>query len=279
MPKERSALPELRIGAWNATRDALHAYAQVAGAVRATFAPREKHWFHVSLRTTARGLTTMPIPARTGTFEVTLDMATARWCIDFSDGSHWNTRLRGQSAADLFQETAPILAEVVRVAKVKRTEFGRAAWAGFDLDAVHRYWRVLSWVDIGLKRFKASQHAETSPVQLWPHHFDIAMLLCSGRKVPDTDHSDPDVSDEQLNFGFVPGDDGIREAYFYATAYPDPMKRMKSSLPPGAYWHTRGWDGAVMPYAELRRARNPEQRLQDFFHAFAKWSEYLRRDD
>ena len=279
MPKEGSALPELKLSAWKSTRDALHAYAQVAGAVRGTFTPREKHWFHVSLRATSRGLTTMPVPARSGTFEISLELATARWCVDFSDGSHWNTPLRGQSAAELFAETAPVLAGIVRVAKVKRAEFGRTVWRDFDTEAVQRYWRVLSWVDVELKRFKASHHAETSPVQLWPHHFDIAMLLCSGRKIPETDHSDPDVSDEQLNFGFVPGDDAIREAYFYATAYPDPMKRMRTRLPPGAYWHTRGWDGAVMPYAELRRARDPEQRLQQFFHAFADWSDFLRRDE
>jgi hypothetical protein len=54
---------------------------------------------------------------------------------------------------------------------------------------------------------------------------------------------------------------------------------MKTRLPPAAYWHTRGWDGAVMPYAELRRTRDPEQRLQQFFQAFADWSEFLRRDD
>ncbi|HEY7377824.1 MAG TPA: DUF5996 family protein [Steroidobacteraceae bacterium] len=279
MPKVGSALPELRIGAWRATRDALHAYAQVAGAVRGAFCPREKHWFHVSLRTDVRGLTTTPIPARRGTFEIALELATARWCVSFSDGRRWQVPLRGQSAAELFAESAPVLAEVVRVAKVKRSEFARKAWHDFDPEAVRRYWQVLSWVDLELKRFKASQHAETSPVQLWPHRFDIAMLLCSGRKIPDTDHDDPDVSDEQLNFGFVPGDDAIHEAYFYATAYPDPMKRMKTRLPPGAYWHTRGWDGAVLPYAELRRARDPEGRLQQFFHAFADWSEFLRRDE
>ena len=69
MPKERSALPELKVSAWKPTRDALHAYAQVAGSIRAAFSPHEKHWFHVSLRTTARGLTTMPVPARNGTLK------------------------------------------------------------------------------------------------------------------------------------------------------------------------------------------------------------------
>ena len=77
----------------------------------------------------------------------------------------------------------------------------------------------------------------------------IAMLLCSGRKIPDTDHSDPDVSDEQLNFGFVPGDDGIREAYFYATAYPDPMKPMKTNLTPGAVAATGGAVSTVIQLA------------------------------
>ena len=278
MPTQNSALPELRTNAWRPTRAALHAYAQVAGAIRGTFAPREKHWFHVSLRTEARGLTTTPIPARQGTFEITIDLASVRWCVAFSDGRRWQVPLQGQSAAELFAATAPVLVDAVRIGRVKRAQFERKAWPDFSVEAAQHYWRVLSWVDIQLKRFKASHHAETSPVQLWPHHFDIAMLLCSGRKIPGADQSDPDVSDEQLNFGFVPGDDGIHEPYFYATAYPDPMKRMKKRLPTGAYWHTRGWDGVVMPYAQLRRARRPEERLQQFFHAFADWSEFLRRE-
>lgn len=276
MSSEGPALPELRTRAWQSTRDALHAYAQVAGAVRAAFSPREKHWFHVSLRVEARGLTTTPIPVRQGTFEISLELATTRWCVTFSDGRRWQVPVRGQSAAQLFAQTVPVLADAVRIGKVVRKQFGHHAWRDFDLEAVHRYWRVLSWVDMQLKSFKAEQHAETSPVQLWPHHFDIALLLCSGRKIPGTDASDPDTSDEQLNFGFVPGDEGIREPYFYATAYPEPMKRMKARLPTGAYWHTRGWDGAVLPYAELRRARSPERRLREFYRAFAHWSDFLR---
>jgi hypothetical protein len=124
-----------------------------------------------------------------------------------------------------------------------------------------------------LKRFKAKQHVETSPVQLWPHHFDIALLVLPGRKIPGEDPRDAELSDEQMNFGFVPGDEGIREPYFYATAYPNP-KRPRPTLPRGARWQKRGWDGAVLPYAALIAARNPQKRLLEFLHTFMGWGDF-----
>ena len=72
-----TGLPELRIHTWRVTRDALHAYAQVAGAIRASLAPREKHWYQVSLRVAASGFTTTPLLAPLGTFEITLDPSEA----------------------------------------------------------------------------------------------------------------------------------------------------------------------------------------------------------
>jgi hypothetical protein len=262
----------LRTNTWRATRDALHGYAQVAGAIRAALAPPEKHWYHVSLRAAANGLTTTPVATATGVFEITLDFATCQWVITTSHGARWQTALHGQSPTELFTESAAILGG--RAKRVDQKQFGRRATSDFNPQAAARYWRVLSWVDAQFKRFKATQRGETSPVQLWPHHFDIALLVLSGRKVPGEDPKDPELSDEQMNFGFVPGDDGIREPYFYATAYPNPANRKRPRLPRGAHWQTRGWDGAVLSYAALASARNPETRLLDFLRTFRKWGDF-----
>jgi hypothetical protein len=267
-------LPELRTTAWRGTRDALHAYAQVAGAIRAAYAPREKHWYHVSLRVAASGLTTTPLPAAAGIFEITLECPTSQWAITTSDGARWQIPLYGQSASALFADTAVLLARLGERARIDRKQFGRRPWQGYDAHDASRYWRVLTWVDTQFKRFKAAQLVETSPVQLWPHHFDLALLLCSGHKVPGEDPADLDLSDEQMNFGFVPGDSVIREPYFYATAYPEPTGLRRPKLPGGAYWHARGWTGGVLPYARLVGARDPQGRLLNFLHAFRKWADF-----
>jgi hypothetical protein len=36
------------------------------------------------------------------------------------------------------------------------------------------------------------------------------------------------------------------------------------ALPDGAYWHTEGWTGAVLPYAALLSDSDPEERLLNF---------------
>jgi hypothetical protein len=251
----------------------LHAYAQVAGAVRTAFSPAEKHWYHVSLRAAASGLTTTPVAVVAGTFEITLEFATSQWTLTTSDGSRWQIPLRGQSAAALFADTAALLARMGLRVRIDQKQFRRRPYPDYDAGAAARYGQVLSWVDAQFKRFKASELGETSPVQLWPHHFDMALLVFSGRKIPGEDPRDPEASDEQMNFGFVPGDEGIREAYFYATAYPNP-KRRRPTLPRGARWQTRGWDGAVLSYATLTASRDPQARLLEFLRAFRRWGDF-----
>ena len=86
----------------------------------------------------------------------------------------------------------------------------------------------------------------------------------SGRLVPGVDPADEENADEQMNFGFVTGDESIVNAYFYATAYPAPQGWGELALPTAAYWHREGWTGAILPYAELRKANDPEQLLMSY---------------
>ena len=274
MPVRRRGPPELHTNQWRATRDALHSYAQVAGAIRAALSPPEKHWYHVSLRATAGGLTTTPVATAGSTFEITLELASCQWIIGTNAGMRWQVPLLGQSARELFNTTASVLGSALNRHKIGSSQLPAKPARNFDPDAARRYGQVLAWVDTQLKAFKAGQRGETSPVQLWPHHFDIAVLVFSGRKIPGTDPRDPEMSDEQMNFGFVPGDEAIREAYFYATAYPGPKHRRRPQLPKGAHWHTRGWEGAVMPYAALVNARHPERKLLMFLRAFRGWGNF-----
>jgi hypothetical protein len=102
---------------------------------------------------------------------------------------------------------------------------------------------------------------------LWPHGFDLALLLFTGRQIPGTDPADEEASDEQMNFGFAPGDGAIPEPYFYATAFPTPAGFVGASLPAGASWHTHGWNGAVLRYSALRAMDDPPERLLEFLRA------------
>lgn len=107
---------------------------------------------------------------------------------------------------------------------------------------------------------------ETSPVQLWPHHFDLSILWLPGEKIADQDPQDEEYSDKQMNFGFTFGDDGNPEPYFYVTAYPLPEGFPSLQLPPGTRWLTDGFNGAVLPYRSLTESGDPIGCLLDLWN-------------
>jgi hypothetical protein len=265
IPKQ---FPPLALADWRATRDTVHGYAEVLGALRGALSANQKHSGHRSLLAAAAGLTTTPIPSGPQTFELLLDLAGHRLVISTNHGRLWQQRLRGQSQAAFLDEVSGALATLGINTNLARNQYGHAAAGVYDVAAVERFWEALSQIDQVMKRFKGELRAETSPVQLWPHHMDLAMLWFSGRRVPGHETEKPAFADEQMNFGFSTGDTGIPEPYFYITAYPLPAGLAATPAPAGAEWHTEGWQGAVMPYAKLVGAPDAEERLLAFLRTY-----------
>jgi hypothetical protein len=258
--------PPLALSDWQPTRDTVHGYAQVVGAVRGALSARQKHSGHRSLLAAAAGLTTTPIPLGPLTFELLLDLSAHRLVITNNQGRLWQQRLRGQSQAALFDEMAGGLSALGVSADLDGSQYPNAAGV-YDVAAVERFWQALSQIDQVMKRFKGELRGETSPVQLWPHHMDLAMLWFSGRLVPGHENDKPQSADEQMNFGFSTGDEGLPEPYFYITAYPLPADLAAAPLPPGAEWQTQGWQGALLRYSQLVAAPDGEDLLLAYFRA------------
>ncbi len=256
--------PPLPLAGWQPTRDTVHRYAQVVGAVRAALSPRQKHSGHRSLLAAAAGLTTTPIPWGPLTVELVLDLSAHRLVLTNSLGRAWQQRLRGQSQAALFGEVSAGLAALGVSAELDGSDVSNPQPGAYDVAAVETYWQALSQIDQVFKRFKGELRAETSPVQLWPHHLDLAMLWFSGRRVPSHENDRPQLADEQMNFGFSTGDEGLPEPYFYITAYPLPAGLTATPLPPDAEWHTQGWTGALLRYSHLVGVPDAEDRLLTF---------------
>jgi hypothetical protein len=116
-----------------------------------------------------------------------------------------------------------------------------------------------------METFRAGVREETSPIQLWPHHFDLSMIWLPGDKIPGQDPMDEEYSDKQMNFGFAFGDESIPEPYFYVTAYPMPKTIAATRLPAGSEWKTDGFNAAVLTYRSLRDTSDPGGYLQDFW--------------
>ncbi len=79
------------------------------------------------------------------------------------------------------------------------------------------------------------ERCKGSEVRCWPHHFDIATLHDLG-------------GGKSIGIGLAPGDEGIREPYWYVNLWPYPEPSRLPALRFGE-WHTAGWTGAVKPAA------------------------------
>lgn len=257
--------PPLPLDEWRPTRDTIQAYAHLLGKIRRALTPPQKHWWHVSLRVTTTGLTTTPIPAGDKTFALLLDFVNHRLLATTSYGGRREFPLRGQSVKQFKDELLRDLQAWGIEPAIDAAPFDDDTPGAYDKTAVANFWQALTQIDVALKALRHGFRGESSPVQLWPHHFDLAVVWFSGRLVPDQDPNDPDYADEQMNFGFSTGDAGMPEPYFYATAYPTPDGFTDHALPEGAHWHTEGWTGALLPYRLLTETADPHAKLFAFF--------------
>jgi hypothetical protein len=258
-------LPSLTLSEWYPTRDTLHQYSKIIGKLRSVYMPKSRHWWHITLSVSARGLTTTPFPVAGQSLELTLDLVAHQLVIDSSDGWSVTLPLAGQSAAGLCRRISAALAAAgIELAPDVLVAFDGEVVLPYDIAAIGRFRQVINWVDTTFKVFKGGLREETSPVQIFPHHMDVSMNWFSGRLVAGVDPADEESADEQMNFGFVTGDGAIPDAYFYVTAYPAPDNWTDLVLPKGAYWHTEGWTGAVLPYATVVAASSPYELLLDY---------------
>ncbi|MBE7469682.1 MAG: hypothetical protein DPW09_31635 [Anaerolineae bacterium] len=267
----QSNFPALTLADWQPTRDTLQTYSKVLGKIRRALTPPQKHWWHISLRMVPTGLTTTPIPISDAdddaTFEMILDLQQAQLLITTNRGENWQTPLTGQSAQEFCDTVLAALAKLGVAVEIDRSLFADETPLSLDPAAAQKCGQALAAIDGVFKQFKAELPGETSPVQLWPHHFDLAVLWFSGRKVPGIDPADEENADEQMNFGFSTGDEGMPAPYFYATAYPWPADITAAPLPAGATWHTQSWKGGLLMYESLVGVEEPEQKLLAFLRA------------
>lgn len=247
------------------TRRAIHAYSRVAGAWAKALRKKRKHWWHASLRPSLYGLTTGVIYGGTD-FEIELDLAASRLCVR-TRRSTFTERLTGQSSVQVAAtiRNALLAAGVDKELMPGDDIASDDAYAGYSADQANLMHRAISSVTAALEDFRAGIREEKSPIQVWPHHFDLSMIWLPGHKVPDQDPADEEYADKQMNFGFAFGDESIPEPYFYVTAYPLPDALTDVGLPEGTTWKSDGFSGAVLLYGDLEAMNNPAGYLQELW--------------
>ena len=244
------------------TRDALHSYSRILGGWLKSLRLRRKHWWHASLRPSITGMSTGVVRANVP-FELELNLLESRLVIR-SGHLELSEPLVGQSAGNLASCLDGLLADL----GVRSTDTQGAAspseteYPGYSNDMAIRMHGALASIAGALEDLQAGIREETSPVQIWPHHFDLSMIWLPGPKIEGEDPADEEHADKQMNFGFVFGDETISEPYLYVTGYPLPESLPAADMPQPAVWQTDGFDGVVLRYADLVAQQDPYEYLQ-----------------
>ena len=277
----QTELTSLILDEWIATRDTLHQYCQMVGKIRENMSPPNPHWWHISLRVIDKGLTTTPIPkdknAIEQTFEIIFDLVNHQLIIESNFREVKRIKLTGQSICALYEETFSLLHDIGVVIPIDKDLFTNGKSGVYNEEAVTSYWIAIKEIDRILNIFRSELSGNKSPVQLWPHHFDMSMSWFSGRLIPGKDPMDVDASNEQMMFGFSTGDKNIPDAYFYVLSYPLIEELSNMNLPDDTKWNTEGFRGGVMMYEAFNNSDNPEEKLLNFYETFHHTGSYLMR--
>ncbi|HEX6745875.1 MAG TPA: DUF5996 family protein [Longimicrobium sp.] len=292
-----TAWPALALDAWEPTRDTLHLWTQVAGKVRMALAPPVNHWWHVPLYVSARGLTTSAIAyGEAGTFEMEFDFVSHELVIACSHGGARTLRLEPRSVADFYAETMARLRELgievriwpVPVEIADPIPFAEdTVHASYDPEYAHRFWRVLAQSTRVMTEFRGRFLGKCSPVHFFWGSFDLAVTRFSGRRAPPHPGA-PNVADsvtreayshEVSSAGFWPGGGPMREAIFYAYAYPAPDGFGEWKARPDAAKWSPDWGEFILPYDAVRTAADPDAALHAFLDTTYEAAAELARWD
>ena len=279
------AWPDLPYEAWKDTCATLHLWTQIVGKVRLSFTPWLNHSWHVPLYVTARGLTTSPIPFRSGAFEIEFDFNEGLLRIAASEGASRQIALAPRTVADLHALVLSALGELGIPARITdmpceipgAIPFGRdRVHSTYDADYARRFWRVLLQVDRVLKQFRTGFIGKASPVHFFWGSFDMAVTRFSGRRAPPHPGGVPGVSDavmrdayshEVSSAGFWPGGGGIDHAAFYSYAYPEPEGFRTAAVRPAAATFNTALGEFLLPYDAVRTASDPDAALLAFLQS------------
>jgi hypothetical protein len=156
-----TALPELHLSDWRATKDTLHLYSQILGKIRLSTTSPRNHWWNVPLYVDVRGLTTRPLHHRDTTFEIALDFVDHVLVIRTSDGRTVSFELGGGvPVADFDTRVHALLGELGIDVEIKEEPFGLpmttplaqdVEHASWDRDAVERFGSRPRLVGLGVR--------------------------------------------------------------------------------------------------------------------------------
>lgn len=244
------------------TRATLHAYAHAVGAIPRAHHDAHPQWWHISLKPMIHGLTTDAIDTDVGTVSVRMNFVdheihvdrngTTALAIPMDDGLT-ATRVGDQ------------LIDAVGLDETyDRSRFVNVEDRPYDREAARALWAVFDEAATIFRNHNARIGGEQSPVQVWPHGFDMATEWYGTRTAEYEEHGEMRTMPAQLNLGFYPGG----RAYFYSNPWPfDGAALLNHDLPHGAVWKTEGWEGSLLYLDQVAGHPDSSDRVLEYARA------------
>src|SRR5271169_6090901 len=278
--RDQDRLPSLPLDSWKDTLATLHMWTQVVGKVRLKLCPLMNHFWNVPFYVTPRGMTTGAMPYPQGMVELRFDFIEHKLLIETSEGRVAAIALKPQSVAEFYKMFMDALVGLGVTVKIwttpceipDPTPFEQDhIHAAYDPVAVHKFWRILIWVDQILQEFRAGFLGKVSPVHFFWGSFDLAVTRFSGRRAPERPGADAITreaySHEVSSVGFWPGGGDVKGPAFYSYAAPEPAGFAEWKVrPTAAFYHPQLKEFLLM-YDDVRTADSPKTALMDFLQS------------
>jgi Family of unknown function (DUF5996) len=283
---------------WQPTYATLHMWSQIVGKIALAQAPPLNHCWSSALQITARGLTTRPLPHGDRTFTLAFDFVDHELAIVTSDGARRTLRLAPRSVADFYREMMSTLAALKLPVRIWTVPAEVPHPIRFEADTTHAsyepqlantFWRIIVQCERVFSSARCAFIGKASPVHFFWGSFDLAVTRFSGKPAPPRDgpaFMRDAYSHEVISHGFWPGSGAqtlfgagpVDEPAFYAYGAPSPAGFESIRVEPAeAFWH-RDLGEFILPYADMRRAPDPDRALHAFIDStyagaadLAKW--------
>lgn len=253
---------------WGPTRQTLHLYCQAIGVLARAHAKPQPRWQHISLKVQADGLRTVDMDRAGGRFWLVMDLKRHRVVLHTDEGPFRDFDMtQGLTGTQFGDALLAAVAELGLSANYARKKFESHEPCQYNPEVVGRYLTTLINADRTFKEHRATLSGDVSPVQLWPHNFDLAFEWFGTRVVRSEEDGRAQEYRSQINLGFYPGDPD-NAPYFYSNPWPfEEEKLTDHPLPEGARWFNESWQGSILPYEELAEDPSAESRLKEYARA------------
>ncbi len=244
------------------TRATLHAYAHAVAALPRAHHEPHPRWWHTSLKPTIHGLTTEVVDTDAGPVSVRMNFSSHDIHLDRNGATALVIPMdQGLTAT----EVAGQLIDAVALSDTyERERFTNDEQRPYDRAVAAAIWSVFDESVQILRSHNASIGGDLSPIQLWPHGFDLATEWYGTRLAEYAEGGTKQTMSAQINFGFYPAG----RADFYSNPWPFEADTLLSiDLPHGASWKTDGWEGSQLYLDQVAGHADSSDRVLEYARA------------